>query len=138
MTKRTKLLIMGLAAFLATFAVLRLSGLSLWVSLFGAGVTTAAMLSALMRAGRGKGQLFQTQRQAGIYLFLLGLGIVAMSIFVWSTTQLKAIAVIGLISGIGTIAGGVFGMIQGGRMDGKPAMSSLADQGVGERESSPR
>ena len=112
MTKRTKLLIMGLVAFLATVAVVRLSGLSLWVGLLGAGVTTAAMLSALMRAGRGKGQLFQTQRQAGIYLFLLGLGIVAMGIVVWYTTQLKAIAVIGLIGGISSITGGVFGMFQ--------------------------
>ena len=130
MTKgRANLLIIGLVAFLGTFAVVRLSGLSLWVSLLGAGATTAAMLSALMLATRWRGQFFQTRKKVAIFVSLLGCGLVANSIFIWYTTQLRAIAVIGLLSGITCLAGGVFDLIQAGRIDRKPeSASSLGEQ----------
>ncbi len=137
MTKgRANLLIIGLVTFPVAFGVLRLLELSSWVGLWGAGAITAATLSALMLAARGKGQLFQTRRQLGIFMILLGLGIIAMGIFTSYTTQLRAYAVIGLIGGISSITGGVFAMKQGGRTGRKPeAVSSLERSGSRQQES---
>ena len=140
MTKgRANLLIIGPVAFLGAFGILRLLEQSSWVGLWGAGAITAATLSALMLAARGRGQLFQSRRQLGISMILVGLGIVAMGIFMGYTTQIRAYAVIGLLSGISSIAGGVFAMKQGGRIGRiSEAESALGDQEVGDGESSPR
>ena len=113
------LLIIGLVTFLGTFGVLRLLELSLWVGLWGAGAATAATLAAVMIGARSRVQLFQTQWQLGIYMCLVGLGIIGSGIFTWYATQLKAYAVIGLIGGISSISGGVFAMRQGGPLGGQ-------------------
>ena len=115
MTKRASLLILSLVTFPVAFGLLQLVELSSWVSLWSAGAVTASTLAALLLCGRGKSRLFPTRRRLGVFMFLVGLGMLAVGVLLWYTTPPRAAAVISLLSGMLYIAVGVFETQQGAR-----------------------
>ena len=108
MTKKVNLLIMSLVTFPVAFGLLQLVELSSWTSLWSAGAITASTLAALLISARGTSRLFPTGRRLGTFMFLVGLGMLAVGVLLWYTTPPKAAAVISWLSGLLYIAVGVF------------------------------